>query len=158
MARQARLRSPAFLVAVFAAVAIVIGVSFLAYSLQPPRPSTPDNLAFSSVVLVNGNASFAVHNVSGGPYQAVGFQVSLIVNDFAAAPVTLGPNNSVTRITIGPNHYGIVWSDSNGDAAVDVGDSFLVSGDGGPLPALSYYEFDIRWQMQWTAKAFWSTP
>jgi len=59
---------------------------------------------------------------------------------------------------MGLNHYRIVWSDSNGDAAVDVGDAFLVSGDGGPLPALSYYELDLRWQMQWTAKAIWSTP
>ncbi len=158
MARQARLQSPAFLVAVFAAVAVVITVSFLAFSVRPRSPSTSTNLAFSSVALVNGNASFAVANVSGGPYNAVGFQVTLIVNDFAAPSVALGPNNSVTHITIGPNHYRIVWTDSNGDGAVNVGDSFIVSGDGGPLPALSYFEIDLRWQMQWTAKVTWSTP
>ncbi len=157
MARQIRVRSPAFLAAVFAAVAIVIGVSFLAYSLQPPRPSAPGNLIFSPVVLVNGNASFVVHNVSRGPYSATGFEVTLIVNDFAAPTVALGPNNSLMHITIGPNPYRVLWSDSDGDGTVDVGDSFLVSGDGGPLPALSNYEFDLRWEMQWTAKATWST-
>ena len=158
MVRSVRLRSPAFLAFVFAAVAFVIGASFLAYSLQPPRPPPADNLVFSGATLVNGNASFAIENVSGGPYSDAGFQITLVVNDFAGGPVALGPNNSAARITIGPNHYRIVWSDSNGDAAVDVGDAFLVSGDGGPLPALSYYELDLRWQMQWTAKAIWSTP
>jgi hypothetical protein len=113
---------------------------------------------FSTVVLVNGNASFVVDNVSRGPYPSTGFRITLTVNDFAAPSVALGPNNSATDITIGPNHYRVVWSDSNGDNAVDVRDSFFVGGDGGPLPALSYYEFDLRWGMQWTAKALWSTP
>ena len=158
MVRPVRLRSPAFLALVFAAVAFAIGASFLAYSLQPPRSPPPSNLVFSGVALVNGNASFEIENVTGGPYGNTGFQITLVVNDFAGGPVALGPNNSAARITIGPNHYRIVWSDSNGNAAVDVGDAFLVSGDGGPLPALSYYELDLRWQMQWTAKASWSTP
>jgi hypothetical protein len=158
MAPPARLRSPAFLAFVFAAVAIVIGVSFFAYSLQPTRPSTRANLVFASVVLAEGNASFVVRNVSGGPYGATGFQLALIVNEFAAPWVALGSNNSVTRIPIGPNYYRVVWSDSNGDGAVDVGDSFLVSGDGGRLPALSYFEVDLRWQGLWTAKVTWSTP
>ena len=158
MARPVRLRGQAFLVLVFAAVATVIGVTFLAYSLQPSRPPPPGNLVFSGVTLVNGNASFVIESVSGGPYSDAGFQITLVVNDFAGGPVALGPNNSAARITIGPNHYRIAWSDSNGDSAVDVGDTFFVSGDGGPLPALSYYELDLRWQIQWTARATWSTP
>jgi len=157
MPSPVRPRSPAFVAIVFAAVAIVIGVSFLAYSLETPRPRPPDNLVFSGVAFVDGNASFAIRSVSGGPYSDTGFQIMLIVNDFAGGPVALEPNNSVARIAIGPNHYRVAWSDSDGDGAVDVGDSFRVSGDGGALPALSYYEFDLRWQMQWTAKATWST-
>jgi hypothetical protein len=158
MVRGIRPRSPAFLVAIFAAVAIVIGVSFLAYYLQPPRPPPAGNLVFSTVVLVNGNASFAVHNISGGPYVSSRFQVTLIVNGFAGPAVALGPNNSVTRIPIGPNDYRFVWSDLNGNSLVDVGDSFLVSGDGGSLPALSFFEFDLRYDSEWTSKATWSTP
>ena len=146
-----------FLVIVFAAIGLVIATSFVLYSAQLARPPPTENLVFSTAALVHGNASFTVQNVSHGPYLFSGFQISLIVNDFAGGPVALEPNNSVARMTIGPNHYRITWSDSDGDGAVDVGDSFRVAGDGGPLPVLSYYEFDLRWQMQWTAKATWST-
>jgi len=158
MVRPVRLRSLAFLAFVFAAVAFVIGASFLAYSLQPPRPPPPSNLVVSDIALVDGNASFEILNVTGGPYSNAGFQITLVVNDFSGGPIAIGLNNSVTRIAIGPNEYRIVWSDSNGDSAVDISDTFFVTGDGGPLPALSYYELDLRWQMQWTAKATWSTP
>ena len=146
-----------FLVVVFAAIGVVIATSFVLYSAQPPRPPPTDNLVFSSAAFVGGNASVIVQNVSRGPYLFSGFQILLIVNEFAGGPVALEPNNSIARMTIGPNHYRIAWSDSNGDGAVDVGDSFRVSGDGGPLPVLSYYEFDLHWEMQWTAKATWST-
>ena len=146
-----------FLVVVFAAIGLVIATSFVLYSAQRPRPPLTDNLVFSPAAFVDGNASVTVQNVSHGPYLFSGFQISLIVNDFAGGPVALELNNSVARMTIGPNHYRIAWSDSDGDGAVDVGDSFRVAGDGGPLPVLSYYEFDLRWQMQWTAKATWST-
>jgi len=147
-----------FLVAVFLTVGLVITISFTLYSLQPAQPPRTDNLVFSPATIVDGNASFTVQNVSNGPYMFSGFQITLIVNEFAGGPVALEPNNSVARITIGPNHYRIAWSDSDGDGAVDAGDSFRVSGDGGALPLLSYYEFDLHWQMQWTAKATWSTP
>ena len=143
--------------AVFVAIGLVIITSFALFSLQPPRPSPTVNLVFAPPTFVDGNASLTVQNVSHGPYMFSGFQMTLIVNDFAGGPVALEPNNSVARMTIGPNHYRIAWSDSDGDGAVDVGDSFRVAGDGGPLPVLSYYEFDLRWQMQWTAKATWST-
>src|SRR2546428_10474969 len=124
---------------------------------HPPRPPPTVNLVFAPATFVDGSASFTVQNVSYGPYMFSGFQMTLIVSDGAGGPVALEPNNSVARMTIGPNHYRIAWTDSNGDGAVDVRDSFRVSGDGGPLPLLSYYQFDLRWQMQWTAKATWST-
>ncbi|TLZ68945.1 MAG: hypothetical protein E6K09_02575 [Methanobacteriota archaeon] len=157
MTREHRPGSRAFLVAVFAAIAMVIGVSFLAFSLRPPPAAPSDHVVFSNVMLLDGNATFAVQNVSGGPYTSSGFGIVLIVNDFSAPSAPLGPNGSSTLITIGPNHYHVGWTDTNGDSAVDVGDRFFVSGDGGPLPALSYYEFDLRWEMEWTAKATWST-
>jgi len=157
MAREHHLGSRAFIVAVFGAIAMVIGVSFLAFSLQPSPAAPSDHVVFSNVVLLDGNATFAVQNVSGGPYIRSGFRIAVVVNDFSAPSAPLGPNNSSTLITIGPNHYKIGWTDTNGDSAVDVGDTFFVSGDGGPLPALSYYEFDLRWEMEWTAKANWST-
>jgi len=140
------------------AIGLVITTSIVLYSVQPPMPPPTGPLVFTPATFVDGNASFTVQNVSNGPYMSSGFQITLIVNDFAGGPIALQPNNSVARITIGPNHYRVAWSDSDGDRSVDVGDSFHVSGDGGPLPALSYYEFDLRWKTQWTAKATWFTP
>lgn len=158
MEPQARRNDFFFLVAVFGVIAIVIGVTFIVYSRQPAPPTAPTNLVFAGVVLASGNASFAVRNTTGGPYNYAGFRMTLLVNDRAGGPAALGPNNSAVRVAIGPNAYRVAWSDANGDGAVDTGDSFLVSGDGGPLPALSYYELDLQWENQWTAKATWSTP
>ena len=146
-----------FLVAVFVGIGLVISTSFILYSLQPSRPPPSSNLVFSAATLVSGNASFAVQNASHGPYMFSGFRVRLVVNNFASGPASLGPNNSVTRIVIGSTAYRVVWIDADGDGAVSVRDSFLVSGDGAPLSPLSDYEFDLSWQSAWTSRVFWST-
>ena len=146
-----------FLVAVFVSIGLVVTTSFILYSLQPTRPPPTNNLVFAPPALLEGNASFTVQNVSDGRYIFSGFQVRLVVNNFAAGPFALGPNNSVTRIVIGPAAYRVVWIDADGNGAVSVGDSFLVSGDRAPLSPLSDYEFDLSWQSAWTAHVFWST-
>ncbi len=146
-----------FLIAVFTAIGLVITTSFILYSLQPPRPRPTDNLVFTPATLVGGNASFAVQRAAHGPYLVAGFHVRLVVNNFVGGPAALGPNNSVTRIGIGTMAYGVVWIDADGNGAVSVGDSFLVSGDRTPLSPLSDYEFDLSWQSAWTAHLFWST-
>src|SRR5206468_495722 len=83
-----------FLVVVFAAIGLVIATSFVLYSAQPPRPPPTENLVFSPATFVDGNASFTVQDVSHGPYLFSGFQISLIVNDFAGGPVAVEPNKS----------------------------------------------------------------
>ena len=95
--------------------------------------------------------------MSHGPYASSGFQIRLVVSNFAGGPASLGPNNSVARIVIGRTAYRVVWIDTDGDGAVSVGDPFLVSGDRAPLSPLSDYEFDLSWQSAWTAHVFWST-
>ena len=150
-------RDLGFLIAVFVVITIAVAASFVIYSSLPPRQRPANNLVFQSPMLVDGNASFVVKDVSGGPYAYTGFQVNLVVNNFAGQRIPLGASNSTTWIMIGPNTYRISWLDSDGDGAVGVGDPFVVSGNGGPLPPLSDYEFDLQWQASWTAKAFWST-
>ena len=150
-------RGLGFLVAVFVVITIAVAASFVVYSSLPPREPPANNLVFQSPMLVDGNASFVVKNVSGGPYAYTGFRVNLVVNNFAGQRIPLAASNSPARIMIGPNTYRISWLDSDGDGAVGVGDPFVVSGDGAPLPPLSHYEFDLQWQASWTAKAFWST-
>ena len=146
-----------FLVAVFVAIGLVIATSTVLYSLQPPQSPPTGNLVFAPVTLVDGNASFPVQNVSHGPYGFSGFQIRLVVNNFAGGPASLGPNNSVARIVIGTTAYRVVWIDADGDEAVSVGDSFLVTGDRAPLSPLSDYEFDLQWGSVWAAREFWST-
>ncbi len=157
MSIQATVSHRWFLVAVFVAIGLVITTSTVLYSLQPPRSPPTGNLVFAPATLLDGNASFPVQNVSHGPYGFSGFQIRLVVNNFAGGPASLGPNNSVARLVIGTTAYRVVWIDADGDGAVSVGDSFLVSGDRAPLSPLSDYEFDLSWQSAWTAHIFWST-
>ncbi len=154
---QAKAPQRWFLVAVFLAIGIAISTSFVFYSLQPSRPPPTDNLIFTSASLVDGNASFEVQNVSHGPYSFSGFGFRLVVNNFAVGPVALGPNHSATRIAIGPTFYRVSWTDADGDGAVSVGDSFLVTGDNAPLPSLSAFEFALNWMASWVATATWYT-
>ncbi len=150
-------RGSLFIFAVFAAVALVVTASFLAFSLLPTPAPPPGNLTFASPHLEHGNVSLAVLNTTGGPYPYTAFRLHLIVNDFSSPVIGLAPNATVMQLVVGPNAYRITWNDSNRDGAVSVGDSFLVSGDGSPLPSLSSYEFDLQGQAAWTAKAFWAT-
>lgn len=151
------LRGSVFLFAVFLVVALVVATTYYVYSHQPPREPAATNVVFSNPTFSNGNASFGVSNVSGGPYALGGFRIDLVVNDFAGSSVPLGSNESVVRISIGPYVYRITWTDVDGNGKVSFNDTFLVEGNGAPLPSLSSYEFDLRWQETWTAKAFWTT-
>ena len=150
-------RTLQFVIVIFAAVLLVVAATFYVASLVPPRPIPTDRLVFSEVALVDGNASFLVQNESGGPYPYSGFEATLIVNDFAGPTVAFGPPQSIVRVSIGPNAYRIIWRDADRDGAPSAGDSFLISGDGTPLPSISAYEFDLQWQGTWIAKAFWTT-
>jgi len=146
-----------FLLAVFVAIGMVISTSFVLFSLQPPRPPPTDNLIFTPASIVDGNASFMVQNVSHGPYAYSGFEFRLVVNNYAVGPVALGPNQSVTILMVGTTTDRIAWIDADGDGAVSVGDSFLVTGDRAQLSSLSDYEFDLQWGNAWAARVFWST-
>ncbi len=150
-------RTLQFVIVIFAAVLLVVAATFYVASLVPPRPIPTDRLVFSDVALVDGNASFLVQSESGGPYPYAGFEATLVVNDFPSPSVALGPPQSLVRVSIGPNSYRITWRDAGGDGAPSPGDSFLISGDGTPLPSISAYEFDLQWQGTWIAKAFWTT-
>jgi len=146
-----------FLLAVFMAIGLVISTSFVLFSLQPPRPQPTDNLIFTPASIVDGNASFAVENVSHGPYAYSGFEFRLVVNNYAVGPVALGPNHSAATVMVGTATDRISWIDADGDGAVSAGDSFLVTGDRAPLSSLSDYEFDLQWGTAWAARVFWST-
>ncbi len=150
-------RTLPFVIFIFAAVLLVVAATFYVASLVPPRAIPTDKLVFSDVALVDGNASALVQSESGGPYSYRGFEATLVVNDFPSPTVALGPPQSIVRVSIGPNAYRIIWRDADRDGAPSAGDSFLISGDGTPLPSISAYEFDLQWQGTWIAKAFWTT-
>ena len=98
-----------------------------------------------------------VQNVSHGPYAYSGFEFRLVVNNYPVGPLALGPNQSVTILMVGTTTDRIAWIDADGDGAVSVGDSFLVTGDRAQLSSLSDYEFDLQWGNAWAARVFWST-
>lgn len=141
----------------FVAIGLVITASFVLYSLQPPGSPPTDNLIFAAALVVDGNVSFAVQNVSHGPYAYSGFSFRLVVNNYAVGPVALGPNGSATDVRVGTTTDRVTWIDADGDGAVSVGDSFLVTGDRAQLASLSDYEFDLQWGSAWAARVFWST-
>src|SRR3989304_5002883 len=101
-----------YLLAVFAAVAIVVAASYVVYSSQPPRTPRTDNLVFSRPAISDGNASFVVENTSGGPYRYYGFRVNLVVNGFAGESAPPGPGGMSIRFPIGRNGYVVVWGDA----------------------------------------------
>src|SRR5207245_9860817 len=111
MTREHRQGSRAFLLAVFAAIAMVIGVSFLAFSLRPPPAAPSDHVVFSNVMLLDGNATFAVQNVSAGPYTSSGFGLVLIVNDFSAPSAPLGPTGPSHLIPLGTHQVHDRYTD-----------------------------------------------
>jgi len=135
-------RSAMLLVAVFVMIFAMLGLVFYIFTSQVGHtPSLPITLTAPTMGV--GNASFQVSHVRGGPYPSASVRVSLIVNGFAASPVSLPLNNSSSKASIGPNDYRIFWADGDGDGAVTMGDRFRVSGDGTPLPSLSTCSFRL---------------
>lgn len=141
---QSRVSHRWFLVAVFGVIGMVITTSFVLFSLEPRGPPPTSNLIFSAASIIDGNASFAVQNVSHGPYVYSGFEFRLVVNNYVAGPIALGPNHTATMVTVGTTADRISWIDANGDGFVSLGDSFRVTGDRAPLSPLSDYEFELQ--------------
>lgn len=145
-----------FLLVVFIVVFSLLGVTFYLFTSQTrPPPSSP--IVFSAPVMSRGNATFRVTDVDGGPYRASGFSVNLTVNNFAGIPTPLPPSNQIAWIPIGPNVYRVTWIDADHDGAVSIGDVFTVTGNGVPLPPLSYCAFRLTWQGGWSAAVYWTT-
>jgi hypothetical protein len=155
--RNSERRGGWYLATVFGAVIAVVLASYVAYVSLPPRTARADNVVFSRPSVFEGNASFVVERVSGGPYPHTGFRVSLTVNGFSSGSAPLPASGVTVHLAIGPNVYLVAWEDADADDAVSVGDSWTVAGHDAPLPTLSLYEFDLDFQGLWTAKAFWST-
>lgn len=146
----------AFLVIVFIVVFSLLGVTFYLFTSQI-RPSPASPIGFSTPVMSAGNATFRVDRVDGGPYPASGFAVNFTVNNFAGPQIPFPSNNVTASIPIGDLVYRITWNDADHDGAVSVGDIFTVTGNGVPLPSLSYCAFRLAWQGGWSATVYWTT-
>lgn len=123
-------------------------------SQPPPEPE----LAFSPVDLDSeGNASWSVGGVAGGPYSYGGFLVRLAVNGESMIWVPLGLSDSSNVLVVGSLSYRVVWTDDDANGSVSPGDRFLLTGDGTPLPSSSTFEFVLKWLENWISNARWST-
>jgi len=150
-----------FLVAIFTLVLIVFGVAFYAFvtTLQP-LPSAP--VEFAAAYMVRGNGTFNVTSVGNGSWAWTRFTVNLSINNFGGIGVPLSPSGQNASLLIGSSShkdlYHVVWMDRDHDGKVSVGDAFWVTGDGVPLPGLSYCKFSLTWQAGgWTAVEYWVT-
>lgn len=149
-------RALATLLAVFVVVLVLLAVVYVVFRSQElSRP--PARVQFGPVVITRSgilfNAAFNVSVVLYGPYPATGFRLNLSVQNLAGeAP--LGASGHPVLVSIGPNAYPVVWTDSDGDGYLSPGDVLTVSG----LPALSACALTLVWPAGgWTAAAYWTT-
>lgn len=151
----------AFLVTIFLLIGVVFGVAFYAFltTLQP-MPLAP--IQFGPASMAVGNATFNVTGDSNGSWTWTNFTVNLTINNFGGVAVPLPPSGRNATFLIGSTThkdlYQVVWLDLDHDGKVNRGDAFRVTGDGAPLPALSYCKFSLAWSGgTWTATEYWVT-
>jgi len=150
-----------FVVAIFAMVIVVFVVAFYAFvtTLQP-LPSAP--VQFSAAYMLGGNGTFNVTSDGNASWPWSGFDVNLTINNFGDVAVPLAASGENATLLIGSSshkdYYHIIWLDRDHDGKVSVGDAFWVTGDGLPLPALSYCHFSLTWRAGgWTAPEYFVT-
>ena len=150
-----------FVLAIFIMVAVVFAVALYGFltTLQP-IPSAP--VEFAPAYMRGGNGTFNVTSVDNASWPWTGFMVNLTINDFGAQAVPLAPGGHNATFLIGSttqkNHFHVVWNDTDHDGKVSVGDVFWVTGNGVPLPALSYIKVSLIWGSGvWTATEYFVT-
>lgn len=150
-----------FVVAIFALVLVVFAVAFYGFvtTLQP-LPSAP--VQFAAAYMLGGNGTFNVTAVGNASWTWTGFTVNLTINNFGAAAVPLAASGHNATFYIGSptqkNYYHVIWTDTDRDGRVSVGDVFWVKGDGVGLPGLSYVKVSLIWNRgTWTASEYFVT-
>lgn len=163
--RRGSRQSPAHGVATAVVVTVLVAIFLISFSFYVPllwgpssQPPSPHEMEFSLVDLDSqGNASWLVGAVLGGPYSSGGFSMRLTVNGESITWAPLGETDSGILLVVGSHSYRVVWTDVDGDGSVSLGDRFRVTGDGIPLPSASTFEFTLKWSESWLSKASWST-
>ncbi len=150
-----------FLLVIFLLVAVVFAIAFYEFivTLQP-LPSAP--VQFTPAYVTNGNGTFNVSSAANASWPWENFTVNLTINNFGTLAVPLARSGTPATFLIGSSthkdYYHVVWTDRDGDGKVSVGDSFWITGDGVPLPALSYVKFSLIWgHGAWTAVEYFVT-
>ena len=150
-----------FVVAIFLLIVAVFAIAFYGFvtTLQPP-PSAP--VRFSAAVMVGGNGTFNVSSDGNASWAWTGFDVNLTINNFGDAAVPLPASGQNATFLIGSSthkdYYHIVWLDLDHNGKVSPGDTFWVTGNGAPLPALSYCHVSLIGRAGgWTAPEYFAT-
>lgn len=150
-----------FVVAIFILVALVFAVALYGFvtTLQP-IPAAP--VQFAAAYMRDGNGTFNVTSVDNASWPWAGFAVNLTINEFGARAVPLEPSGLNATFLIGSStqkdYYHVVWIDTDRNGKVSVGDVFWVTGNGVPLPALSYIKVSLIWDGgAWTATEYFVT-
>jgi len=97
-----------------------------------------------SAVSQDGNATIGVagasQSVSPAQYR-VNLQAGGVTGTAVAMPTTTAP----VTVTISGVTYRIYWTDIGGEATVNAGDNFRVTGNGVRLPAATSFNFHLLW-------------
>lgn len=155
----------ALIVVIVVAVVIVgtVLASAILYVLVSGLIDNPGNgrlvyVVFSEPQAVNGNVTFMVAAMSA-PEPSGNLRMNLRVGSNTGASTGLPANGSFRPTPVGPATYRVYGMDFDGDGALSQGDSFLVTGDGVPLPQATAFTFSLLWMDGRVISALgWSTP
>jgi hypothetical protein len=115
---------------------------FMVSGLIRGPSGTPPVVLLSPVDLANGNATISITaaSTSSGPSQ---MQILLAANNSASSAVGLPPPNGSVLVTTAGYPLRVFWLDINRDGMVTRSDAFRITGNLGPLPPATSFEFTL---------------
>ena len=133
----------------------------------PPQPCTTAALrgssspkplvSFSGVTVDRGNATFMIVLASFCPPPSE-FRFRMGFNQTFGGAGQFAPSSKDSATLVSNVSFRVSWTDADRQGLVNVGDTFLISGDGKPLPQRSDFVFYLLLtDISLVATANWST-
>lgn len=134
-------------IAVVLAAVIYIMASGL---LQAPGANKPYVTFAAPVRIAAGTTGLANYSIQVADVSASvaygSYKVNLAVEDtIYSAAVPVAASGQPASLVANGTAYRIVWNDAGGDGMLNAGDTFVVSGNGVPLPANVHFRFYLIW-------------
>jgi hypothetical protein len=95
---------------------------------------------FNSPSVVNGNATVSIAGASFCPPPSA-YRFALIFNGTVGPAGEFASSGNYTSLSISNVSFHVYWTDVDRQGLVNVGDTFVITGDGTPLPPRSDITF-----------------